>query len=228
MAVRPIFLPLFGDLDHVKEATISFDWFPGFSVQQKQRSVASLHSNACEKKICKMPLEVSSKSALSLGVELSAFNLMMTTQHYPSAPVEVFFQGSKKFLEGGPYSDLYGRSPRDAKKDKRLANSGPLQHFDFAGDHWALEPKTAFYDWLYISALLTNPELAESVVNFDGFTDIEFNPKKSFNCQARSLALYVSIQRKRDVVALVKDPVSFVDFCYPRKTSQAAQPSLFE
>ena len=27
----------------------------------------------------------------------------------------------------------------------------------------------------------------------DAFTDIEFNPKKSFNCQARSCALFVAL-----------------------------------
>jgi len=31
---------------------------------------------------------------------------------------------------------------------------------------------------------------------YDTFTDIEFNPKRSFNCQARSCALFVALARK--------------------------------
>lgn len=228
MAERPIFLPETNDSNYVKEAIVSFDWFPGFSVQQKQRSIASLHENACKTNSCKSPLEVSSKSDLSLGVELSAFNLMLATKDYPSAPVEVFFQGSKKFTNGGPYNDLFDQSPRDAKRDKRLTSSGSLQCFMFAGYKWGLETKTAFYDWLYISALTSNPELARNVANYDGFTDIEFNPKKSLNCQARALALYVAIQTKVNVVELIKDPESFIDFCYSKSTPHALQTSMFE
>lgn len=43
---------------------------------------------------------------------------------------------------------------------------------------------------------MANPELAEHLMDFDAFTDIEFNPEKSLNCQARSAALYVSLVRE--------------------------------
>jgi hypothetical protein len=33
----------------------------------------------------------------------------------------------------------------------------------------------------------------------DGFTDIEFNPEKSVNCQARSCAFFVALE-KRDLL----------------------------
>jgi hypothetical protein len=56
-----------------------------------------------------------------------------------------------------------------------------------------LEPKTAFYDWLYINALLKNPSIVEQVTDRDGFTDIEFNPERSINCQARSAALFCAL-----------------------------------
>ena len=38
-----------------------------------------------------------------------------------------------------------------------------------------------------------DPELAAAVETYDAFTDIEFNPERSLNCQARSAALYRSL-----------------------------------
>ena len=63
------------------------------------------------------------------------------------------------------------------------------------GIPWDLDPKTAFYDWLYLHALNQNEELALHLLSFAGFTDIAFNPKRSINCQARSAALYVSLHK---------------------------------
>ena len=39
-------------------------------------------------------------------------------------------------------------------------------------------------------------EIAEKLLDYDGFTDIVFNPQKSINCQARSCAIYVGMKRK--------------------------------
>ena len=36
-------------------------------------------------------------------------------------------------------------------------------------------------------------KLAAAVETYDAFTDIEFNPERSLNCQARSAALYRSL-----------------------------------
>ena len=57
------------------------------------------------------------------------------------------------------------------------------------------KPKTAFFYQLYIKALLANPELAAEVLEFDAFTDIEFNPNRQINCQAAAAAFYVSLCR---------------------------------
>ena len=51
---------------------------------------------------------------------------------------------------------------------------------------------------LYLKAVKSNIEdlintIYEKILNYTAFTDIEFNPKKSINCQARSCALYVSL-----------------------------------
>ena len=43
MAQRPVFLPA-ADSGLVDEAMVEFEWFPGFAVVQKQRSIEALHA----------------------------------------------------------------------------------------------------------------------------------------------------------------------------------------
>jgi hypothetical protein len=179
------------------------------SVKQKQRSVEALHKMARQILGISNPLEVSSKSADELGVRLSSFNLKFTTQRGRTLTVEAAFQGSKVFAGGGPYRDIFDMAPRDAKRDVRLRDSGALVSFSFFGSVWPLEPRTAFYDWLYINALVKNEDLASEVLSYDAFTDIEFNPEKSVNCQARSVALYCSLVRIGQLDAL-SEPESFI------------------
>jgi hypothetical protein len=109
--------------------------------------------------------------------------------------VEQAYQGSKVFEKGGPYTEFYEMKGHQMKKDPRLRESGDLIRFNLKGTEWSLEPATAFYDWLYLHALAQNPKLSEQIINFAGFSDIAFNPKKSLNCQARSAALYVSLYK---------------------------------
>ena len=59
-----------------------------------------------------------------------------------------------------------------------------------------LNPKTIFYDWLYINAVLENPLLAAELLKYNAFKDIEFNPEKSINCQAKAAVLFVALSRK--------------------------------
>ena len=143
-------------------------------------------------------LEVSSRSEEELGVRLSAFNLMMTWGNGARISVESAFQGSKVFEQGGPYRDLWGKSSRDAKRDPRLRSSGGIVGFQFGDKRFASEPKTFFYDWLYIHTLAQeeNAALAEGILAYDAFTDIEFNPKRSINCQAEAAAIFVSLSRR--------------------------------
>jgi hypothetical protein len=176
---------------------VDFEWFPGLSASQKRRSVASLHAAARERTGIRKILEVSSKSEDRLGVALSAFNLLLAVPGLAKRiSVECAFQGSKVFEGGGPFTEIFAMSSREAKGDDRLRASGHLLSFRFLGSDWPLEPKTAFYDWLYITALLQNPDLAEGAAAYLAFTDIEFNPDKSLNCQAHSVALYVSLSQQ--------------------------------
>lgn len=208
MAQRPIFLPDGGN-SLVKEKPVQFEWFPGFSVQQKRRSIAALHQAAGKMGISPV-LEVSTKSESELGTSLSAFNLTLEARGGKRMPVEAAFQGSKVFEHGGPYHEMYDFSGRQIKRDERLKSSGRLTGFDFQGDTWGLEPKTAFYDWLYIKALNQHPELAAEVGDYAAFSDIEFNPKKSINCQARSVALFVSLQDRNQLQDALSGKDDFV------------------
>ena len=183
MAERPVF---FLSRGRVTSKTYSFEWFPGFSASQKRKSIDSLHRAVLRASPEDHPLEVSTKGGEPLGVRLSAFQLRLDGR-----TLENIFQSSKVFQDGGPYPDLLDVPPRDAKRDPRLRASGPLTAFRFQGADFPLEPKTAFYDYIYLAAAsqsLTAEELGV-LLAYDCFTDIEFNPARSLNTQARTAAL---------------------------------------
>ena len=193
MTKRPIFTPNFNGFPYVDTIDIEFKWHPGFAKSQLQRSVASLHEVAEQVNKISPILEISSKSTSPLGVSLSAFNLSLKTLKGQTMSVECAYQGSKVFENGGPYRELYSASSRAAKTDDRLRNSGELIAFNFCGEDFPTEPKTAFYDWLYITALSQQKtDIIRKLEAFQGFSDIVFNPNRSINCQARAAALFVS------------------------------------
>ncbi len=195
MAKRPIFMPAFNKFPFVEAVEIEFRWHPGFSISQARKSIDSLHEAAAEQGIDSI-LEISSKSKSVLGVSLSAFNLPLQTSDGQTMSVECAYQGSKVFEKGGPYDDLYAGSSRAAKTDARLRNSGALTAFNFCGEEFPLEPKTAFYDWLYITALRQKKaDMTAKIKTFQGFSDIVFNPARSINCQARAAALFVALSK---------------------------------
>lgn len=197
MAERPIFVPMAEGPALVQTKYVRFRWFPGMAVSQKQKSIDSLHSAACELPGISKVLEVSSKSREEFGVTLSAFNLKFTTvKQKRTYSVECAFQSSKVFERGGPYVDILDMTSRKAKKDGRLRTSGRLVGFKFFGTEWGLEPQTAFYDWLYINALRKQSGVVEQLLNYSAFTDIEFNPDRSINCQAYSVALCTSLYKR--------------------------------
>ncbi len=211
MAKRPIYIARKDGRPGVVTKEIEFHWFPGMSKSQKQKSINSLHKAARQSGIDNI-LEISSKSEVELGVCLSAFNLIITTQKEKKVfSVETAFQGSKVFRNGGPFLDLFEKTSKEAKKDSRLRNSGNLIKFKFYKFEFPLKPRTFFYDWLYINALNQNKKLAKEMTKYSAFTDIEFNPKKSINCQAYSAALYVSLLNSSKVNNCLKSPADFLN-----------------
>ena len=125
-------------------------------------------------------------------------------------PLECAFQGSKVFEHGGPFTDLYTLEPREAKRDPRLKESGRLTGFEFDGFSFPLEPKTVFHDWLYISSLYQWREWGQKLYAYAGFTDIEFNPHRSINCQARSCALFLTLMKINVLEEAARSPSDFI------------------
>lgn len=77
-----------------------------------------------------------------------------------------------------------------------------------------LEPRTFFYDWLYVSALAGHPELVNELEHRAAFTDIEFNPKRSINCQAHSVALFQGLRAADAVDRALGSADTFLRVCY--------------
>lgn len=186
-------------------------------------------------------LEVSTASHdYEVGQALSAMNLIYTDPDtLESYPLENWFQSSKVFIkdgkEKGPYRDLlhirlakrYINLHPDKKTVEQFKgdtlfekiqsdiNGSKMSCFKLSGEEYPLIPRSAFYDYLYVSALCQpqNESLAESLMNYRVFTDIMFNPgtgkNKRFNTQARSCAIYVALAR-RDVFD--NDIPTFVQF----------------
>jgi len=225
MAIRPFYMSTNNKNSFVKSEEIEFQWFSGFSVQQKQKSIQSLHTEISKKyKISTDKiLEVSSKSENILGVQLSAFNLGYILDNGGKLSVECMFQASKVFEHGGPYSEILKMSSLEAKKYPKLKTSGKLLYFLRKNEKWELEPKTAFYDWIYLNTLKYNTSLIQELIKYEVFTDIEFNPKKSINCQASSVALFVSLYKENLLDDVLQNKDTFIDFLYSQNVRDSSR-----
>jgi hypothetical protein len=224
MANRPVYIPQQTGSLLVRTEFVEFKWTPGMAISQKQKSISALHTAARKSGLCMEPLEVSSKSESTLGVDLSAFNLKGETLRRDKVfTVETLFQSSKVFEHGGPYRDLLSGTSREAKKDQRLNDSGRLVGFNLSGVQWPLEPKTAFYDWIYINTLAKNENLTEQLYQYDAFTDIEFNPNKSINCQAYSVALFRALTMRSLIGDVLGDRAAYLDIIGNRPVSNSIE-----
>ena len=209
-----------------EEQIIEYKYYSGFAISQKQKSIRSLHDAIKSLYPDKSVLEISTKSEKEEGVKLSAFNLPFYHEELrENRHIENVFQASKVFENGGPFKDLLNVAPGEAKKDTRLVESGSLTGFELYRKKWPLVPKTMFYDWIYITALKQNMELAEKLLDYDIFTDIEFNHKKSLNCQARAAAIFVSLVRKHKLEELTESPEIFKSI-YGTKDAEQKQMSF--
>ena len=183
MASRPAY---YVKNERVVKRDFTFQWFSGLAVSQKQKSVAAFHEAIKSADSAAVPLEISTKGTDPLGVSMSAFNLRLD-----GYPLENVFQSSKVFIGGGPYRDLLDVHPKEAKRDERLKTSGRLVGFNYGGSDFPLFPKTVFYDYIYIRAAAQSvPEdEIQKLAGYNYFTDIEFNPEKSINTQAKTAAI---------------------------------------
>lgn len=225
MATRPIYhsLPHF---PYCEIINTNFIYYSGFSATQKQKSINSLHESYTRQFNQRRIIDISSKSTSELGVKLSAFNLMIPTKKY-NFSVECAFQSSKVFEKGGPYTDLIFKTSREAKKDSRLKESGKLIAFKYFKTEYPLEPKDYFYNWIYINALHLNKELAKQILEYDSFSDIEFNPQKSINCQAKAASIYVGLSDSGEIDTALASHEQFLNIVYGSSKSTYKQLDIF-
>lgn len=211
-----------------EEVKIEFEYFNGFAISQKQKSINSMHKSILREYPFLRVLEVSSKSTNPLGVALSAFNLkFLDEESGKEYPLENIFQSSKVFEKGGPYIDLMFVHPKEAKRDIRLKTSGNLVSFNYNNVVWERDPKTMFYDWIYIKSLYRNKNLAKKILEYNAFTDIEFNHEKSINCQARSAAIFVSLVKIGKLEVVLKSQEEFKKI-YSNSMNHIKQVSIFD
>ena len=223
MSIRPVYMPDKYEQEFVKSEDINFTWYPGFAVTQKQKSILSLHENIEKEFGINKILEISTKSLENLGIKASAFNLTLEWGGIKST-VESFYQGSKVFKHGGPYVDLYKKESIFSKKDERIRNSGELIEFSFFDESWGINDN--FYSWLYLMALNQNKDISDKLIEYEAFTDIEFNPKKSFNCQAYSAALFVAAVNMHLDISNIRTSENFKQI-FPKKKLKNFQKELF-
>ena len=212
MAERPVYIPSPESQQLVEERFFTIRWSPGFALSQKEKNIVALHEAAKAGGLDPL-LEISSKSSSKTGRHMSAFHMTADTRELGAIKLELAFQGSKVFEHGGPFTDLYRKGEKEigeAKRDPRLKESGRLIGFRFEGVDFPNEPKTAFYDYLYCSFLSKHRDWAVSLYKYAGFTDVEFNPHRSINCQARSAALFLSLMKRRQLDQALQSPCDFV------------------
>lgn len=213
MATRPVFIPLKEGSALVLERNFEFPWAPGFAEVQKKKNVHALHEAAKRAGLNNI-LEISTKSDLELGRRLSAFSLKLDIDGV-KYPLESVYQSAKVFRKSGPFPDAMQMPPRDAKRFIRENASGDLIGFHLLDKDYPIIPKNAFYDWLYIRSLVDHSEWIRDKIKFSGFTDIEFNPEKQVNCQARAFAEFLSLQRRSVLNEAAKDFDFFASMLSP-------------
>lgn len=183
MANRPVFICT-GDLKMpVIEKSVEFEWVKGTNFSQKQKRVIKFHETIKQTFGDKV-LEVSTKSNEELGIRLSAFNLKMGER-----TVEEIYQNSKV-----------------CDDNKNIIS------FNMSGIIYPNNPKNLFYDWIYISALKEHQEYYNEICKYQIFTDIEFNPQKSFNCQARAVAIFKTIYINNKIIELTYEFDEFFEY----------------
>ena len=233
MAERPIFTPAPDTPELVRAIPFELVWNGGFAPVQKKKNIIALHAAAAAAGYSPL-LEISTKGDEKIGQHLSAFHLKVHSERTGDIPLECAYQGSKVFENAGPYTDLYFSEVRAAKRDERLRTSSKIVAFVFDGFTFPLEPKTVFYDWLYVNAIFPYREwLKPRLSRYAGFTDIEFNPSRSVNCQARSCALFVALMATNLLERAVESPSTFIhlmssrSYEEPQKVSRVQNHELF-
>ncbi len=203
MATRPIFIPRSGHGPLIEELPIEISWNGGFSVSQKQKNISALHAKAADLGVSPI-LEISTKSPLEVGRRLSAFNLKIDVDGAKKS-LESVYQSSKVFSGSGQHEFLMDIDPFKSKKEIRRLGRGAIIAFRFLGREFPTEPVNAFYDWLYIRAIAPHEVWIKRNLNFAAYSDIEFTPSRSVNCQGRAVAEFHALSMRGDAIDCARD-----------------------
>ncbi len=205
MAVRSVMIPKL-EYPFFEDVSVNMPWFGGFAQQQKRRCYLSQHLNflADPRYSGYTPLEISSASHVPLGAALSAMNLKKYCSELGRDVImESAFQASRIYIRAdgtriGPFPELLTLPGKECKKQvKELSEGLHSYHYRFDGLDFPAPAFhiSLFYDWLYLNALCeeSNRETRVALISggYNAFTDIA---TKSLNSQARSAAIFVSLE----------------------------------
>lgn len=228
MAKRPVFISTDNPGWRVIPFETEFVWSAGLAKSQKKKNVVALAQAFARRRNVSADdvLEISSCGMLELGIKLSAFNLLLDIECLCASlekraangvkliTVEAVYQGSKVTVSGGPYTDIYDMSSKDAKRDERIRK--PLKGFKLGEVNFPMNPQTLFYNFLYCTALHQeqNKALVEELVKYKYFTDINFNPNKGISNQAHACALFTSLYRSGELDKALESVEAFSKIAY--------------
>ncbi len=207
MAKRPIFIPQIKRGPLIEVVMIDIVWHGGFSLSQKQRNIRELHEKARIAGIAPV-LEISTKSPEEVGRRLSAFSLKIEASGHLYS-LESVYQSSKVFSDSGQHISLIEAEPFEAKRRIRELGKGRIVSFRFEGKDYPTEPVNAFYDWLYIRAIAPYESWIRSNLHYAAYSDIEFNPERSVNCQGRAVAEFQALSMRGSTLECVHDFKTF-------------------
>lgn len=237
MTVRGAFIPK-ATYPYFEEIGVAFNWYNGFSMQQKQRCATAMHTAL----ICTYPdikpLEISSSSGYQIGQALSAMHIKKWSNilnDYTS--VESAFQSSRIYITAdnkqiGPFPEYLGLDGKACKRLVKEKSQGLYaSEYIFEGLKFPVPDFhiSLFYDYIYLNALLEEPnrELASQLISggFNCFTDLA---TKALNSQARSCALFVSLY-KLGLLDKVQDYNTFLElFRVDLNAKNYAKPNAYE
>ncbi len=174
MVTRPIYISTNIPEKPFIKKDIEFDWVKGLSYSQKCKRRDSLHEAIVKTKLYPIDkiLEISTKSNIGLGINLSALNLTVKFNSGNEIPVESIYQASKVFNK-----------------------NYEVTKFKYGNSEFEKDPYSMYYDYIYMLGLYSHKEYHDELNNYDIFTDIEFNPKKQLNTQARAVAIWNTLYR---------------------------------
>lgn len=179
MATRPIYISSSILKNPVLQKDINFKWVSGLSYEQKCKRRDSLRKEIEKQYDISKWLEISTKSDKELGIKLSALNLKLKTLNNIKT-VEQIYQESK------------------------IIENGKLIGFKYGSKCFENIPYGMYYDYIYMLALYQNKEYHELLKPYSLFTDIEFNPYRSLNTQARAVAIFKTLY-DNDYINIITD-----------------------